>query len=87
MLLATLTILVAALARIPLASIERGGLTVAILLADLCIASAVAVDTFRHRRLHPAFAWGAPIFIVSMHLVNIGARTQAWTRVATWLVS
>ena len=87
MLLATLTILVAALARIPLPFIERGGLTVAIRLADLCIVSAVAIDTFRHHRLHPAFAWGAPLFIVPMHLVNIEARTQTWTRVATGLVS
>jgi hypothetical protein len=87
MLLATLTILVAALARIPLGFIEGGGLSVAILLADLGIAFVVAVDTFRNRRLHPAFAWGAALFVVSMHLANIGARTQAWTRFVTWMVS
>jgi hypothetical protein len=87
MLLATLTILVAALARIPLGIVERGGLSAAILLDDLCIAVVVAVDTFRHRRLHPAFAWGAPLFIVSMHLADVGARTPLWMRFATRLVS
>jgi hypothetical protein len=87
MLLATLTILVAALARIPLGFIERGGLSAAILLADLGIAFVVAVDTFRNRRLHPAFAWGTALFVISMHLANIGARTHAWTRFATWMVS
>lgn len=87
MLLATLAILVAALARIPLDFIERGGLSVAILLADLCIVVVVAVDTFRNHRLHPVFAWGGLFFIVSMHLADIGARTQAWTRLVSWLVS
>ena len=87
MLLATLTILVAALARIPLGFIERGGLSVAILLADACITLAVAVDTLRNHRLHPAFAWGAALFVVSMHLADVGARTHAWTRVVTWMVS
>lgn len=87
MLLATLSILVAAIVRIPLAFIERGSLSAAILLTDLCIAVVVAIDTFRHHRLHPAFAWGAPLFIVSMHLADIGARTEAWTRFAAWLVS
>lgn len=87
MLLATLIILVAAIARIPLGLIERGGLSAAILATDLCIAVAVAVDTFRNHRLHPAFAWGAPLFIVSMYLANIGARTQAWTRIVIRLVS
>jgi hypothetical protein len=87
MLLATLGLLVAAPARIPLGFIERGGLSVAILLADLCIATTVAADTYLHRRLHPVFAWCATLFIVSMHLANIGARTDAWIRFVTRLLS
>jgi len=87
MLLATLTILVAAIARIPLAFIERRGLSAAILLTDLCIIVVIAIDTFRYRRLHPALVWGAALFMVSMHLANIGARTEEWARFAAWLVS
>ncbi len=86
MLLATLRLLPAGITRIPLDFIERGGFSTAFLLTDLCIILVVAIDTFRNHRLHPAFAWGAPLIMVSMHLTNIGARTQAWTHFATWLV-
>lgn len=86
MLLATLGILVAALARLPLGFIARDPLSAAILVTDLCIAFSVAVDTWRHHRLHPAFVWGAALFIISMHSANIAARTPTWMHLATWLV-
>ena len=55
MLLATLSILVAAISRIPLEFIEQGGPLVFFGLTDLVITAFVACDTAVNRRLHPAF--------------------------------
>jgi hypothetical protein len=46
----------------------------------------VAFDTIRHRRLHPAFLWGAVFIIVMQPLRILLAGTDAWVRFATALV-
>ena len=85
MLLSTLAILGAAIARIPLGFIATGGPLVFFGLTDLCIAGCVAYDTWRHRRLHPAFALGA-LFIVASHPLRLMlAGTSQWMQFATWL--
>jgi len=38
----------------------------------------VAVDTLRHRRLHPAFGWGAPLLLASQHLTYFATKTELW---------
>jgi hypothetical protein len=88
MLLATLSLLLPAIQRIPLGFIQsdRSGYVV-LGLYDLCVVAAVAIDTFRHRRLHPAFGWGALLLVASMHLALIGVQTQTWIEFATKLVS
>src|SRR5215469_13579419 len=55
MLLATLTLLSAAIARIPLHFIAIGGPLVFLGLTDLLILACIAFDTVKNRRLHPAF--------------------------------
>jgi hypothetical protein len=88
MLLASLALLVPAVDRIPLGVIQNDATGyVSLGVADLCILVAVAVDALRNGRLHPALGWGAPILIVSGYLALVGARTDAWTRFATRLVS
>jgi hypothetical protein len=59
----------------------------ALLLVYLCVLICVAIDTFRHRRVHLAFAWGAPLLIVSLQLAYLGAQTETWIRFARWLVT
>lgn len=86
MLLATLGILTAAIARLPLDFIRHGGPLVFFGLADLLILACIAIDTIRQRRLHPAFGWGAAVVIVSQPLRLWLAGTPVWMDFASWLV-
>ncbi|MFT3792571.1 MAG: hypothetical protein QM741_16240 [Rudaea sp.] len=54
---------------------------------DACVLAGPVIDTIRHRRLHPAFAWGVPIFLLSEHLTYLFAKTQVWMQFARSLVS
>jgi hypothetical protein len=62
-----------------------GGLfDVVLLLTYAC----VAWDTWRHRRLHPAFVGGGLLIAaVDLPFIWIFLSSSAWTRIATWLVS
>ncbi|HTK30251.1 MAG TPA: hypothetical protein VL309_11895 [Vicinamibacterales bacterium] len=80
MLLTIACMLPDALARLPV-SFMTNGLILAGL--DLFLIGCVATDTIRHRRLHPAFGWGAGSFIVAFHVALLGVMTPAWIRFAT----
>jgi hypothetical protein len=80
MLLATLSMLGQPFARVVSNS-------TALLLVYSCVLVCVAVDTFRNRRLQPAFAWGAPLLIVSLQLAYFGSLTETWIHFAKWLVT
>ena len=86
MLMASMGILTPAIARIPFEFIATGGPLVFFGLTDLVILAAVAIDTVRNRRLHPAFAWGALLVIASQPLRLMLSGTDVWMRFATWLV-
>lgn len=83
MLMASLGILTAAIARLPI----PGGLPAFFAATDVLILAVVAVDTVRHRRLHPAFGWGFAAVLASQVGRFLVAGTPEWTRFATWLVS
>jgi hypothetical protein len=85
MLLATLSILAAAVARIPIGLIQNGGPLVFYGITDLFILACVGYDTAKNRRLNPAFAMGALFVIVSHPLRLMLSGTNAWLHVATWL--
>ena len=85
MLLTSVGILAPAFARIPLHFIEVGGPLAFFGLTDLCIIACIAFDTIKHRRLHPAFGWGALLIIASQPLRLMLAETSAWMQFATWL--
>lgn len=82
MLLATLSLLTPAIARLPLHSNLA-----AVLLGDLCVVLCVAVDVWLHRRLHPAFAIGAPLILIATYLAYVGVGTDAWMNFARSLVT
>jgi hypothetical protein len=86
MLLAATNMLVPAIARIPLNVITNGGPLAFFGLTDICIIGFVAFDTFRHRRLHPAFLWGSLLIILFQPLRILIAGTDAWTSFAAALV-
>lgn len=85
MLLATLSILTPAIARIPWEPFRAMGPPLFLGLTDACVLAFVIYDTVRNRRLHPAFLWGTLFFLVSQPLRILLAHTPAWTQFATWL--
>lgn len=86
MLLASVSILQPAIARLPLRFIQTNPL-VSFCLLDLCVLAPVAFDTIKNRRLHPAFGWGALLIVASQPLSFLLGATHEWTRFATWLLT
>jgi hypothetical protein len=86
MLVAALSLLSAAIARIPLHFIAVGGPLVFLGLTDMCVLACVVFDIARNRRLHPAFLWGTLLLVVSQPLRLILAGTDTWMRFAAWLI-
>jgi hypothetical protein len=86
MLVAALSLLPAAISRIPLSFIATGGPLTFFGLTDLSLLACVVYDSVKHRRLHPAFVWGALLVIASHPLRLMLAGTDLWLRFATWLV-
>jgi hypothetical protein len=87
MLLASLTVLTPAIARIPLGFIQAGGPLVAFALTDLLVFACVGYDTAKNRRLHPAFGWGVLFFLLSQPARFAIASSPAWMEVARRLVA
>lgn len=85
MLLASVGMLTAAFARVPLGFIAAGGLPLYFALTDLCVLACAAYDTVRHRRLHPAMLWGVLLIVVSQPARLLLAATPAWQQFAAWL--
>lgn len=86
MLLAAINLLTPAIARIPLSFITNGGPFAFFGLTDLIVIACVALDTTKHRRLHPAFLWGSIFLILMQPLRLLLAGTSAWLTFAAALV-
>ena len=54
---------------------------------DLLPLAAIIVDTVRHRRLHPAFAWGFVSLVFVQFLSAWLSGTQAWLHMAQHFMS
>jgi hypothetical protein len=76
MLLATLTLLAPAVARVVLLFTHAPNYQ--IFAFDGCILIFVVVDTIWHRRLHPALGLGAALVIGSFHLTALALRADWW---------
>jgi hypothetical protein len=87
MLLASLSMLTAAYARIPLEFIGRGGLPLFFALTDATVIVCVLIDTWKHRRLHPVFGWGLALLVGSQVFRFWFSGTETWMRFAGWLTS
>jgi len=86
MLLAAISLLAPAIARIQLSFIINGGPLAFYGLTDLCLLACIAFDTVKHRRLHPVFLWGGLFIIVMQPLRILLAGTDVWIRFAAALV-
>lgn len=85
MLLATISILDAAIARWPLAIMAAGpvaffGVT------DLLVMAGLVYDLVAHRRVHPAYLWGGLLILASQPLRLALAATSIWLAFARVLV-
>ncbi len=85
MLLATVTMLAPAIARIVLLVTHDG--VAQILAFDSCILTCIAADTMRHRRLHPAFGWGGVFVLGSLDLTFIELKAKWWLPFVAWVFS
>lgn len=87
LLLSSLGIVTAAIARIRIDALQQGGLPMFFGVTDVIILLCVVFDTIKNRRLHPAFGWGF-LFIILSQVVRFAiAGTPQWLRFATWLTS
>jgi hypothetical protein len=86
MLVGTLSIMTAAIARLPFHFIATGGALAFFGLTDALIVAFVLWDTIKHRRLHPAFLASALFVIASAPLRLLLAGTDVWMHFAGSLV-
>jgi FtsH-binding integral membrane protein len=83
--LATIAVLPAAVARLPLGFIQKGGLLLTFGLADLFIVPLVVHDVITRGRPHRATVIGGAFLVISHPLREIVGQTHAWLSFAQWL--
>src|SRR5689334_7180831 len=87
MLVATLSILSAAVARIPLSFIANGGALAFYGLTDLLLLPCIAYDAIIHRKLHPAYLCGGLLLLAYQPLSVYVGKTAGWLAFAGWLTN
>ncbi|MGZ5436364.1 MAG: hypothetical protein ACXWID_14295 [Pyrinomonadaceae bacterium] len=85
MLLSTIAILPAAVARLPFGFVETGGPFVFFGLSDLFILPLLVFDIITRGRPHRATLLGGALIVISHPLRMVIGGTQAWLAFATWL--
>lgn len=84
MLLATISLLPAALVRIPLPGLSR--LVLAFVLALAFAIAQPLHDRLTRGRIHPVALWGGLAFVASLPLRVVVGRTDAWHAFMVWLL-
>ena len=94
MLLSCIALVGPGVVRLPLTSLPmldyfvRGGPGGILGLDLLPLYVCVVYDTWRNRRLHPAFLWGGLLLLsVDLPLIGWFLQSEVWTRAATWLTT
>lgn len=87
MVLASCSLLLPAIGRIPLHFINAGGLWGLVGLTEVTPLACILYDTAKHRRLHPGFAWGGLALLSSFPAFMLVGSTNLWLHVSKWLVS
>ena len=85
MLLAYVSIVVAAMARLP--GVLALGPPVFFGLAFLVVLAGVIDDKAARGRVHPVYVWGGGLLVFSVPLRLAFSRTEAWTLFAEWITS
>jgi hypothetical protein len=71
MLLATIDLLPPAIGRITLIFTRRGNFVIVLVTMVAGVLAVVVADTYRHRRLHPAFLWGGSVVLASTAITHL----------------
>lgn len=87
MILATLDILDAAIARWPLSALPVQGPPLFYGIVDLMIVGVLAYDYLSRGRVHRAYKWGAAVLILSQPIALAISGTKPWLAFADWLMS
>jgi hypothetical protein len=82
MLLAAISVLTPAIARIPIDALQAGGIVAFMGLTDLFAIACIAWDTARNRRLHPAFLRGGLFLVLSHPAMLALAGSAFWMEIA-----
>jgi hypothetical protein len=86
MVLACLSILPPGIDRLPFHLIETAERLTLYGLMDLCVVICITYDTFKKRRLHPAWVWGGALIVSLQILILMVRHTAAWLRIAQWML-
>jgi len=86
MILATLGILTAGLARIPLDFIRTRDISTIFLMGDIVALVYIAHDTLTHKRLHSACLFGGLLIVLSVPFRFTIDDTQVWRNFTAWLI-
>ena len=84
MLLATISLMTAAVARWPVPLLQQFGLPAFFGVTDLFVLAAIAYDFLARRRVHPAYVWGGLLIIASQPLRLVMSGTASWLAFADW---
>jgi uncharacterized membrane protein YozB (DUF420 family) len=87
MLLATITLLMPAISRLPLESVRAGGLPLFIALTDVLVFACFAWDIASRRKVHRATLRGALLIVLTQLASLVVARSAAWLAFARWLTA
>ena len=85
MLLACCSILLPAIGRIPYVW-DTVGFWGLVAVTEIPLLTCILYDTIKHRRLHPAFAWGGFAVLASFPAFMLIGVTDSWLRFVTSLV-
>ncbi|MHB8678004.1 MAG: hypothetical protein ACYDCE_16305 [Candidatus Acidiferrales bacterium] len=75
------------LERIPLHFLHAGGLWEMVGFTEIAPVVCILFDTFKHRRLHPGFAWGGLTLLSSLPIFMVIGSTHVWLNFTKWLLS
>lgn len=86
MLIASISIIAAAVARLPFDFVANGGPLVFFGVTDLFLVAILIWDFISRGRPHPATLWGSALLIASQLIRLLASGTETWLAFAAWAV-
>ncbi len=90
MILASCSLLLPAIGRIPLFGavlFDAVGFWGLVAITEVPPLTCILYDTIRHRRLNPAFGWGGAALLASFPALLLIGASDSWLKFASWLLS